>query len=225
MNTCYVCLKWGTKYSAEYVNKLAAMIKRFDPRDIPIYCYTDDPTGIDCDIINLLPIGNQMDLETWWFKLPLLVHPELKKYDRKILFDLDVIIHNDLRRFDEIQNDGLTICHSYWKNPDVLLDTSEKNTLYNSSVMIWNNADDIYEHFNKDPQRYMVIYKGIDRFLWHEKLKVNVLPEGLVYSYRRGASLKDDKKFEFRKDYVICLFHQYPKQTDLLDNDFVKEYW
>lgn len=223
MNTCYVCLKWGSKYSAEYVNKLASMIRKNDPRDIPIYCYTDNPVGVDPSII-ILPIESKLDLEAWWYKLPLLAHVELEKYDRKILFDLDVVIHGDLRKLDSIQCDGLTVCKSYWKDPSILNDASERNTLYNSSVMIWTDAKSIYEYFNRDPNRYMVIYKGIDRFLWHEGMDVNVLPEGLVYSYRKGASLSDVEIGKFREEYLVCLFHQYPKQTDVND-EWVNSLW
>lgn len=223
MNTCYVCLKWGSKYSAEYVNKLASMIRKNDPRDIPIYCYTDDPVGIDPSI-NILLIDPNLDLEAWWFKLPLLAHAELEKYNKKILFDLDIIIHGDLRKLDSIPCNGLTVCKSYWKDPSILIDTRERNTLYNSSVMMWTDATSIYNHFNVDPNRYMVIYKGIDRFLWHEGMSVSVLPEGLIYSYRKGASLSDNEPGKFRKDYLICLFHQYPKQTDI-DNEWVSILW
>ena len=71
----------------------------------------------------------------------------------------------------------------------------------------------------------MATYKGVDRFLWHEKLPVDTLPRGGVYSYRRGADLCDGVKFTHRPLYDVCIFHGHPKQTDVLDDPMVKEYW
>ena len=224
MKHCYVCLKWGQKYSAEYVNRLASMIRRWGNPHTPIYCYTDDPSGID-QSIHILPIEAKHDFETWWFKIPLLVHPELKQYHVKMLFDLDVVIHGEIDHLFDRASDNLTLCKAYWKDPIILADTYERNTLYNSSIMVWKDASYVYDYFIRDPERYMVIYKGVDRFLWHEKLSVDILPPGIVYSYRKGADLVDIKPATYRPLYDVCLFHGRTKQTDVLDDPIVKEYW
>lgn len=221
-NYCYVCLKWGTKYSAEYVNKLASMIRKWDSAPIDIYCYTDDPVNIDSSI-KIIPIP-QLDYETWWFKLPLLVEPTLQRYRTKILFDLDVIIHNDISMLHKIEEQHLIVCKSLWKDPAILLDHLERNTLYNSSIMVWKDAQYIYDHFCKDPERYMAVYKGIDRYLWHEKLLVSTLPPNFVYSYNKGASLQDSTPRTYRPGYSVCLFHQQPKQHNIND-EWVKTLW
>ena len=48
----------------------------------------------------------------------------------------------------------------------------------NSSVLLWksNNCVDIWNHFQKDPDYFMVQYKGIDRFIFHEKMKIDFFP-------------------------------------------------
>lgn len=219
---CYVCLKWGSKYSAEYVNKLASMIQRWDNSYVDIYCYTDNPAGIQPNI-NIIPI--QHDLETWWFKLPLLVEPALSLYQTKVLFDLDVVIHNPIHHLHKYASDNLTVCDAAWKDPSVLEYAYEKNTLYNSSIMVWKDAKYVWEHFSQDPERYMCTYKGIDRFLWHEPLAVDVLPQNIVYSYRRGATLTDTSPYIKRDNYTVALFHGYPKQTDIPNDKLVKDYW
>ena len=221
MKNCYVCLKWGQKYSADYVNKLASMIRRWGNPHTPIYCYTDDPTGID-QSIHILPIEPECDYEKWWFKIPLLNHPTLKQFDTKILFDLDVVIHGDIERLFERASDNLTICMAYWKDPSILKDIQERNTMYNSSVMIWKDASYIYEYFIQDPEKYMAVYKGVDRFLWHEGIKVDTLPMGIVYSYRKGANLCDQVQAKYRPTYDVCLFHGQTKQVDVVDEWVVK---
>ena len=82
-----VCLKHGTKYKPEYVNKLYNMVKAFVQFRI-YFCFTDDIRDINPEIktINLKEIG----VYGWWYKpcsdknFPL---------DGTILyFDLDVVI-------------------------------------------------------------------------------------------------------------------------------------
>ena len=41
-----ICMKWGTKYGPEYVNRLYAMVRRHLTGDFRMVCLTDDPTGI-----------------------------------------------------------------------------------------------------------------------------------------------------------------------------------
>lgn len=42
-----LCVKWGSRYPADYVNKLYAGIKRNTTWDITFYCFTQDPTGLN----------------------------------------------------------------------------------------------------------------------------------------------------------------------------------
>ncbi|HIG37520.1 MAG TPA: glycosyltransferase, partial [Oceanospirillaceae bacterium] len=55
-------MKWGTLYSADYVNRLYAMVSRHLSLDFNMVCFTDDPTGIIPDI-DCYPIP-AMDIRT-----------------------------------------------------------------------------------------------------------------------------------------------------------------
>lgn len=46
-----ICIKWGTIYSADDVNKLYAGIRRNTSRDFNFYCFTDNKAGLDANII------------------------------------------------------------------------------------------------------------------------------------------------------------------------------
>ncbi len=53
-----VCMKWGDKYPAYYVNRLYLGVKRFLPGAIRFVCFTDNADGIIGDIeIQPLPTG------------------------------------------------------------------------------------------------------------------------------------------------------------------------
>ncbi|MDZ4842473.1 MAG: hypothetical protein SH859_10080 [Hyphomicrobium aestuarii] len=41
-----VCMKWGDRYPAVFVNRLYAMVLRHTSWDINFVCFTDDATGI-----------------------------------------------------------------------------------------------------------------------------------------------------------------------------------
>lgn len=42
-----ICMKWGDKYGAEYVNRLYNMVSRHLTLDFQMICLTDDSSGID----------------------------------------------------------------------------------------------------------------------------------------------------------------------------------
>jgi uncharacterized Rossmann fold enzyme len=124
------CVKWGTKYGAEYVNILRAMVAKNLKREHDFVCLTDDPAGIDKGIeIIPLPEG----LEGWWNKLYLFSGI----LTGKILYlDLDVCITGSL---DELVTKH-GIIHD-WNLPS-----------YNSSVMVWRHGEhnNIWNDFTPD---------------------------------------------------------------------------
>jgi len=53
-----ICIKWGTKYPAYYVNRLYAGVERFLSRPFNFYCMTDDAEGIT-DKVKILPLAEE----------------------------------------------------------------------------------------------------------------------------------------------------------------------
>jgi len=50
-----ICMKWGTRYASEYVNKIYGMVMRNTNRPTRLTCFTDDTTGIRPEV-NCLPL-------------------------------------------------------------------------------------------------------------------------------------------------------------------------
>ena len=46
-----ICMKWGTRYGPEFVNRLYKSIKKHTKRITRLYCLTDDDQNIDKNII------------------------------------------------------------------------------------------------------------------------------------------------------------------------------
>ena len=82
-----VCIKVGTKYGPEYVNRLHAMVERHTIMPHEFLCLTDDALGLTCPTA---PI--ETDLPGWWAKL-VLFKPQRALRGRRVLFlDLDTVI-------------------------------------------------------------------------------------------------------------------------------------
>ena len=95
MKKYVVCLKHGKKYGPEYVNTLAKMVKRNCTLDYEFVCYTEDPTGIDLNLVTIKPLPTAYRIGGWWFK-PLLFNPDSNERGTMLYIDLDVIIFRNI---------------------------------------------------------------------------------------------------------------------------------
>ena len=95
-----ICMKWGTKFGVNYVNTLAAMVRRHLPTPHRFVCFTDNGAGLD-PRIEVFPLP-EMNLpehlpERGWRKLTVF-NEKLADLEGTALFlDLDVVILSDLR--------------------------------------------------------------------------------------------------------------------------------
>lgn len=113
-----LCMKWGTKYGPEYVNRLYAMVARHLRGSFEFVCLTDDGRGVRTEVRCLpipslaLPPGIP---ERGWTKLTTF-EADLHGLQGTALFlDLDVVIVGDITPFFETAGEFLII-HD-WKRP------------------------------------------------------------------------------------------------------------
>ena len=113
-----LCMKWGTKYGPEYINRLYAMVRRHLRGDFRFVCLTDRSDGIRAEV-QCLPIP---DLalppgipERGWKKLTSF-EADLHGLKGTALFlDIDIVIVGDITPFFEQPGEFLII-HD-WKRP------------------------------------------------------------------------------------------------------------
>lgn len=113
-----LCMKWGTKYGPEYVNRLYGMVRRHLSGDFRFVCLTDDPQGlraeVECHPIPELALPAGIP-ERGWKKLTTF-EPDLYGLRGTALFlDVDVVIVGSLDAFFEHPGEFLII-HD-WKRP------------------------------------------------------------------------------------------------------------
>lgn len=117
-----ICMKWGKKYGADYVNRLYNMVKRHCTLDFQMVCLTDDHTGIN-ENIKCYPIP-ELNLpenlpERGWKKLTTF-KPEL--YDLKgtaLFLDIDIVIVDNIDCFftHQAQHEDSVMIIRDWKKP------------------------------------------------------------------------------------------------------------
>lgn len=102
----FICMKWGQRYPADYVNRMHAMIERnIGGEAFQLVCFTEDATGVRAgvDIRPLPPFEPVPEWMRWkpWRKLSLMngdLPADLVGRDA-LFIDLDVVITGDLRPF------------------------------------------------------------------------------------------------------------------------------
>lgn len=91
-----VCLKWGDRYSVDYVNRLLAMTRRHVTKDFQFWCFTEDARDIDPDV-RVLDLMTASTLETWWNKIFLFAPDNgLPENEQIFYIDLDTLIVSNI---------------------------------------------------------------------------------------------------------------------------------
>lgn len=192
-----VCMKWGTKYGPEYVNRLYAGVLRWLPREMRFLCFTDDAEGLDAGIeAHPLPEEpfeaaivagmNRSGRKGAWRKVSLF-RPGLAGMKGQMLgFDLDVVITGPLDDIVDHAPSKVAMRREWryeWQGRDG----------GHGSVFCFNPAQHpyLYEAFAADPEGAIVRHKGSEQYytsmtaLRHNAL--NYLPGEMVCSFKRDA--------------------------------------
>ena len=138
--TCIVCcVKWGTKYSADYVNKLFASVSRhWKPGNFPKFvCFTDDADGIsDQWEVRKLPV---IDFKYFWGKAFIFSAEAGLDGNRIIFLDLDTVIVGDVSRFLAFPCDRLGVLSAQGLFNEQGLKSSDA---VNTSLMVWTACEE-----------------------------------------------------------------------------------
>lgn len=87
------CLKWGNKYSSEYVNRLYSMTQRHLTVEHEFICFTENTHGINKNI-RTEPLPN-LAVTGWWYKVWFLSN-ELPITGTLLFLDLDLIVFRNI---------------------------------------------------------------------------------------------------------------------------------
>ena len=226
-----VCLKWGDKYSPQYVNILYNMCKRNCTVDYDFVCLTENSHGLKSEII-VKPLP-KIPLHGWWMK-PYVFARENNFTGEVLFLDLDLIVYKNIdklwfhntsdfliiRDFTRVMNNG-------WKK-------------FNSSVFKFtaNNYHYIWDDFSENHRSIVPKNFGDQDYLYnllHNKAKT--WPDPWITSYKwemrnrdEIAVIKGKRNFttvrnpNIPNDGCIAVFHGDPNPHEVRD-PWVIENW
>tara|TARA_A100001011_G_scaffold367054_1_gene420145 strand:- start:376 stop:1059 length:684 start_codon:yes stop_codon:yes gene_type:complete len=226
-----VCVKWGSKYTAKYVNVLKNMVARHTTVAYKFSCLTDDATDLDPEI-NVIKLPKDPWIKTWWSKLWMFA-PEMPLEGNILYFDLDVVIFDNIDELFTFQG-KFNIIRDFnrcrikdWK-------------LSNSSCMKWQTGtmNYLWTEFKDRWHTVMQQNHGDQDWITKKATKdISWFPDEWIRSYKwemiglKDTKLltKDGKKF-FRKPVDIspgnkvAVFHGLPNPNECADR-FVVDNW
>ena len=170
-----VCLKWGTKYGPEYVNRLYRMVGRNLKRPFRFHCLTEDTSGLETGIVSL-PLACSAGMSGWWYKLSLFA-PEFFGLQGSLLYlDLDLVIVGNIDFLRDTPGDF------------VILRNWSRNPMWNSSVMRFRIGAyaRVWEHFQADAKGVMARCNGDQEWIFHCVPEAATWPAGKIVSYKKS---------------------------------------
>jgi len=212
-----ICMKWGTKYGPEYVNKLYAMVRRNLSGPVRFVCLTDDPSGVvegvECRPIPTLKVSSEKYDRAGWRKLAIF-SPELSDIEGTVLFlDVDLVIVDSIDPFFDHAPGEFCIIENW---------TQRGRNVGNSSVFRYEAGryGYILEDYERrhvevvgrwdNEQMYLTAQASPVRFWpedWCKSFKHHSIPPGLNAWFRRPAKPEGVR---------IVVFHGNPKPSDAI---------
>lgn len=242
----FVCVKWGTKYGSEYVNRLAAMLQRHwhspstDGGLARLVCLTDDPTGIDAETVECrwLPRadvgGSSHRWRGWWLKACVFSLCLPSAGSVVVYLDLDTVIVGSLSWV----RDAARLCSQ--ENCIVALSAGElasegRREGINSSLLVWGHQFLCGELFRFLDCHHDALLRCIYKFDHYLEMmlstggRVRFLHEiapsaALDYSHLASVECRGDRDALFLKASIVC-FPLQPKPKECAESGGEKDDW
>lgn len=177
-----ICIRWGERYGAEYVNRLFHMVQRHLNRPFRFACLTDDTEGLEAGIetfpIPEIYVPSEKAVSPWR-KLAIFA-PKLGDLRGKTLFlDLDVVIVDQIDPFFDYA-DGFTIIENW---------TQKGAGIGNSSVFCFEigQHSDVLEEYEQRREEVFQKFTNEQSFLSKHIEKLNYWPQDWCQSFKFHA--------------------------------------
>lgn len=195
-----VCLKHGTKYSSEYVNRLYNMVNRHTTVPFEFVCFTDDTRGIK-DGIKTIPL-KQIGIYGWWYKI-IFFDKDFPLQGNILYFDLDVVVYKNIDNLFYFQPDKFVICRDF--NRSLRKDWSRMN----SSVfrLTSKSLPFVYDEFMSRHDYHIRRFHGDQDWIYNEvspkKEKWTFWPDEWIQSYKwEMRDRKDLQKIDGVRNFI-----------------------
>lgn len=189
-----ICMKWGSLYGAEYVNRLFAMVRANLTGELRFVCLTDNAIGIrdeiecfPCDPINLPPPYNMRP----WRKINLWASSEklFGLTGNWLFLDLDVVITDNLDPFFDFRPEASFVVMYNWTRPG-------KNIGNTSCYRFTVGAHEyIYNRVVNEPEHYLSKYSISQAYVSGEISEIIFWPDEWVRLFKLHSVPKWPMRF------------------------------
>ena len=219
-----VCLKYGNKYSAEYVNKLYSMVKRNLTVPYEFVCFTEDSTNVN-ELITIKPLPPLANVKGWWYK-PLFFNPQIGLEGTVLFLDLDMIIFRNIDNLFTYKPNEFCIIRDFNR-----INTKGYDK-FNSSVFRFEKGSHnyVWDNLVKDLSQTKRMHGDQDWIFSQIKTGFVFWPTEWIQSYKWEVRDRTDlikvgnqRRFKERASPVIngstniLVFHGDPKPSEVED--------
>ncbi|HEY8187883.1 MAG TPA: hypothetical protein VIF64_17565 [Pyrinomonadaceae bacterium] len=200
-----VCLKWGTKYDCDYVNRLYSMVERNLSVSHRFICLTDDPAELHPEIETRAI--EHPELEGWWHKLTLFKRQFHDLEGPTLFLDLDIVI---VDRLDPFFNQKGEFCIIGDWTPNY----------YYSAVFRLNigSHPEVWETFKRGQDEITERFLGDQDWINETISNATPWPDGWVVSYKKHCiPLGGNGPAKIPSNARIVAFHGLPRQHEIKD--------
>ena len=215
-----LCMKWGTLYSADYVNVLFSATRRNISGPFRFVCLTDDDTGL-VDGIEAFPIPDiGLEPGNWthgaWPKIAVFLSDLYGLTGRALFIDLDMIVCGDLTPFFDYGEGLVAINEGIWNGTPP--STMSSIFAFDLGEMGW-----LVDRLQSDRENLTKSYNIEQAYLHGEVENIDYWPNAWLASYKRHLRqpLLVDRFKEPKRpapEVRIIVFHGRPRPMDLLGN-------
>lgn len=175
-----VCLKYGDRYSHEYVNHLYSMVKRNLSCEFNFYCMTENKSYIRKEV-NILPLANINSITGWWQKLTIFKSDFYSLKGTLLFIDLDMVILNNIDEFFNYKLGDFCVVDNWFpKYPSRVISSCMMRLNIGSQQQIWNN-------FIKNKKEIMKKYSktGDQEWIYHQAKSYQLWPSNWILNYKK----------------------------------------
>lgn len=214
-----ICVKTGTKYTKEDVQRLHKMVKRNCTLPFIFYCLTDNLEDLPDDVIGVV-VDQELDLEAYWWKISLF---NLGWTEQVLYMDLDVIIQNNIDYiFEDVNSKNLKCLSIIDAGIYYPFDGTAQSILtipitnLNTSIMLFNPKDhqELYNKFVSNIDYNIIHYYGLDRFIYNESQALSFFDFSKDYYFRAKGQESYDTKYIDSNGFIndprktFCILNQ-----------------
>lgn len=212
-----ICMKWGTKFGADYVNRLYSMVQRHLTRPHRFVCFTDDSNGV-LDGVECLPLP-PMDLppgkERGWRKLSTFQAPLADLEGTTMFLDLDVVIVGSLDEFFDYPGEFLII-HDWLRKGSI----EGNSSVYRFEA---NAHPEVFHYFVENIDKVKANFRHEQAYLSHKMHELKLLkywPAEWCVSFKRSCLLPFPQNLwkvpQIPDNARVVVFHGNPNPEDAI---------